>query len=196
VTAPDTDAPDPPQAPNGKPRREDRTNDQPVSTLRGAGARVDPRRVARVAIGLVLGTLFVLTIAFALVGAHKNQQIDELRNQGVPVTYTVTSCEGLLGGSGSNGAGFSCTGTYSIGGRRYREPLPDNLQHAPGAAVRAIAVPSDPTLLSTPQIVRSEHTSRHVYVLPGVFFVLFVLVLGAVALSRRRSARGGQAGGV
>jgi hypothetical protein len=194
VTAPDTHTPDPSHA------RSDtgRASDQPVSTLRGAGARVNPRRVARVAVGLVLGTLLVLTIAFVLVGAHKNQQIDELRNQGVPVTYTVTSCQGLLGGSGSNAAGFSCTGTYSIDGRRYREPLPGSSQHAPGATVAAIAVPSDPALLSTPQIVQSEHASWYVYVLPTVFFVAFLLVLAAVALSRRRRRRqpAVQAGGV
>jgi hypothetical protein len=156
--------------------------------------------VAQVAVGLVLGTLLVLTIAFALVGAHKNQQIDELRNHGVPVTYTVTSCQGLLGGSGSNGAGFSCTGTYSIDGRRYREPLPGNSHYAPGATVAAIAVPTDPALFSTPQIVRSEHASWHVYVLPAVFFVLFLLVLAAVALSRHRHRHRrlptAQAGGV
>ena len=86
----------------------------PISTLRGAGATLDPHRVARVAVGLVLATLLVLTVAFALIGQHKNQQIDELRQLGVPVTVTVTTCQELLGGSGSNGAGFACTGTYTF----------------------------------------------------------------------------------
>jgi Na+-transporting methylmalonyl-CoA/oxaloacetate decarboxylase gamma subunit len=169
--------------------------DQPVSRLRGASAAVDPRRAARVAVGLVLATLLVLTVVFALVGQHKNQQIDELRNHGVPVTYTVTTCRELLGGSGSNGAGFDCTGTYTLDGHRYVEALPGTAEHAPGATVSAVAVPSDPTLLSTAAIVRSEHASGSVYVLPAVFFVLFMLVLAMVALSRRRR-RKGQAGGV
>jgi hypothetical protein len=149
-----------------------------------------------VVVGLVIGTLLVLVVTFSLVGVHKNEQIDELQQHGVPVTYTVTTCQELLGGSGSNGAGFSCTGTYTIDGRRYSEPLPGTTGYSPGATVPAIAVPSDPTLLSTAQIVRSEHTSWHVYVLPAVFFILLLLVVAAVALQRQRRRRRGQAGGV
>jgi hypothetical protein len=167
----------------------------PISTLRGAGTTVDPHRVARVAVGLVLAALLVLTVAFALIGQHKNQQIDELRQQGVPVTVTVTRCQELLGGSGSNGAGFACTGTYALDGHRYSESLPGTTGHAPGATVAGVAVPSDPTLLSTAQIVQSERTSSDVYVLPAVFFALFLLVIAAIVLQRRRRRRG-QAGGV
>ena len=57
-------------------------------------------------------------------------------------------------------------------------------------------MPSDPTLLSVPSILRSERSSWHVYVLPAVFFVLFLLVVAAVAVSRRRRRHRGQAGGV
>lgn len=167
-----------------------------MSTLRGASAQVDPRQVARLGVGLVLATLLVLTVVFALVGAHKNQQANELRDHGVAVTYTVAKCIGELGGSGSNVAGYSCHGTYRIDGRRYAEPLPGNTFYQPGAAVPAVAVPSDPTLLSVPSIVRSERSSWHVYVLPAVFFVLFLLVVAAVAVSRRRRRHRVQAGGV
>jgi hypothetical protein len=170
--------------------------DQPVSRLRGASASVDPHRAARVAVGVILAGLLVLTVVFTLVGQHKNQQIDELRGRGVPVTYTVTACQELLGGSGSNGAGFTCTGTYTLDGHRYSEPLPGTTAHAPGATVTAIAVPGDPRLMSTAAIVRSEHSSASVYVLPAVFFGLFVLVIGAVALQRRRRRQRCQAGGV
>jgi hypothetical protein len=62
--------------------------------------------------------------------------------------------------------------------------------------VPAVAVPSDPTLLSTAQIVRSEHASWKVFILPAVFFVLFLLVVAAVTLGRRRRSQTGQAGGV
>ena len=185
-----------PAEPDPTADRSERTHAQPLTTLRGAGATLDPHRVARVAVGLVLATLLVLTVAFALIGQHKNQQIDELRQQGVPVTVTVTTCQELLGGSGSNGAGFACTGTYTLGGHRYSEPVPGTTGHAPGATVAGVAVPSDPTLLSTAQIVRSEHTSWNVYVLPAVFFALFLLVIAAVVLQRRRRRRSGQAGGV
>jgi hypothetical protein len=149
-----------------------------------------------VAVGLVAGTLLVLAVVFSLVGEHKNQQIDELRSQGVPVAFTVTACQELLGGSGSNGAGFNCQGTYTLDGHRYTEPLPGTAPHAPGSTVAALAVPSDPTLVSTASIVRSERASWHVYVLPAVFFVLLLLVVAAVAAQRHRRRRGDQAGGV
>lgn len=169
---------------------------QPVSRLRGASAAVDSGRAARGALGLVLAGLLVLTIIFALVGRHKNEQIDELQNHGVPVTYTVTTCRQLLGGSGSNGAGFDCTGTYRLDGHRYAEPLPGTADHAPGDSLSAVAVPSDPALLSTAAIVRREQASASVYVLPAVFFVLFLLVLAGATRSRRRRSRRSQAGGV
>jgi hypothetical protein len=147
-------------------------------------------------VGLLLVALLVLTVVFTVVGARKNEQIDELQQQGVPVTFTVTTCVGLLGGSGSNGAGFACRGTYQLGGHRYAAPLPGYRAYAPGATVRVIAVPSDPTLMSTAQIVRSERTSWTVFILPAACLALFLLIVTAVALVRRRRRRRVQAGGV
>jgi hypothetical protein len=171
----------------------------PVSTLRGAGAQVDGGTVAKVALGLVLATLAVLVIVFVIVGVDKNQQINELRGQGIPVTFTVTSCQGLLGGSGSNSAGYACRGTYRIGGHTYDEPLPGTAFFTPGATVHAIAVPGDPGLVSPVRIVESEHASSKVYVLPVILFAALALILAAVVLRRRRrrgSAQPVQARGV
>ena len=69
-------------------------------------------------------TLAVLVVVFTVAGVHKNSQINRLRHDGVPVTVTVTNCLGLMGGSGSNAAGYSCTGTFTIDGTRYTESLP------------------------------------------------------------------------
>jgi len=138
-------------------------------------------------LALVLVTLAVLVVVFTIVGVHKNAQIDELRTQGVPVTFTVDSCIGLLGGSGSNGAGYACTGSYELGGHRYHQPLPGNADHAPGATVSAVAVPSDPTLVSTAEIVRTDHTSARVYILPGVLFAVLVVLLAVLLVQRRRA---------
>ncbi len=162
----------------------------PVSTLRGAGAQVDARTIAKVAIGLVLATLVVLVVVFAVAGADKNRQIDELRGQGVPVTFTVTNCRGLLGGSGSNGAGYACRGTYRLDGHTYSAALPGTALFAPGATTRAIAVPSDPGLVSPVTIVSSEHASWKVYVLPAILFAVLVLIVVVIVL-RRRSTREG-----
>ena len=193
VTTPDPSVPSAGSSDEAVSSRPERRDDQPVSRLRGAGAQVDPRRAAQVVVGLVLVTLLVLTVVFTVVGARKNQQIDELQRHGVPVTFTVTECVGLLGGSGSNGAGYACRGTYQLGGRRYTAPLPGYKAYAPGDTVRVIAVPSDPTLMSTAAMVQSERTSSTVFILPAVFFALFLLIVSAVALVRVRRGRLGRA---
>ena len=133
-----------------------------VGQLRGAGVAVDRRRVGQVVIGIVLATLAILAIVFTVVGVHTNQQDDRLHRDGVPVTFTVTGCLGLLGGSGSNAAGYSCHGMYTLDGRRYSEQLPGDSFHRPGSTVAAIAVPGDPALVSPASIVATEHSSAGV----------------------------------
>ncbi len=162
--------------------------DAPISTLRGASVSVDARRAGQVVVGLILVTLAALGIVFIVVGINKNDQINELKDHGVPVTYVVSKCLGLLGGSGSNGAGYSCQGSYTINGRRVFENLPGSSHHAPGDRVKAISVPSDPTLLSTPPIVDSERASASVFILPAVLLGVAAL-LGLTVLLRRSRRR-------
>jgi hypothetical protein len=163
-----------------------------VAPLRGAGVEINGRQVARVVLGIVLATLAVLTVVFTVTGVHDNHQVDELQHQGVPVAVTITSCQGLLGGSGSNSAGFSCRGTYVLDGHRYDELLPGTAFHAPGTVVRALAVPADPTLVSPVSVVDAEHASASVFVLPALLFVALVAILAAllVTRARRRAGRG------
>jgi hypothetical protein len=172
------------QGPSGDSEPEDR-----VGQLRGAGVSVNRRRIGQVAVGVVLATLAILAIVFTVVGVHTNQQDDRLHNDGVPVSFTVTGCLGLLGGSGSNAAGYSCRGTYTLDGHRYFVPLPGNSFHRPGSTVAAIAVPGDPALVSPASIVASEHSSAGVFVLPAVLAVVLVaLVVLLLVLRRRRAA--------
>jgi hypothetical protein len=58
--------------------------------------------------------------------------------------------------------------------------------------VRVIAVPSNPTLMSTAAMVHSERTSWKVFILPAVFFALFLLTVAAVVLVRGRRRRLGR----
>ena len=164
--------------------------DERVGQLRGAGVQVNGRRVAQVGLGVVLATLAILAIVFTVVGVHTNQQNDRLHNDGVPVSFTVTGCLGLLGGSGSNAAGYSCQGTYTLDGARYHEQLPGNSFHRPGSTVAAIAVPGDPALVSPASVVATEHSSAGVFVLPAILLVaLLVLAALLVVLRRRRRQR-------
>ena len=157
-----------------------------VGQLRGAGVSVDGRRVGQVALGIVLATLAILAIVFTVVGVHTNQQDDRLHNDGVPVTFTVTGCMGLLGGSGSNAAGYSCRGTYTLDGTPTASSCPGDSFHRPGSTVAAVAVPGDPALVSPASIVATEHSSASVFVLPAILGVVFLLLGALLLLLRRR----------
>jgi hypothetical protein len=158
-------------------------------TLRGAGVEADVGRVGRVIVGLVLVALAVLVVVLFAAGADKNAQITDLRLHGVGVHITVTECRGLLGGSGSNPAGYACQGTFSFEGHRYTEAIPGDTLYAPGTKLRAVTVPQDPGLVSTPGAVASEHASWRVFILPTILLVVLVLLVGALVLRRRQVRR-------
>jgi len=160
--------------------------------------QIDARRLAQVLVIVVVATLAVLVVVFTVVGLDKNHQIDQLRNDGVAVNVTVTGCQGLLGGSGSNGAGYACRGTYGLDGHRYNEQLPGTALHAPGTVIRAVAVPGDPALVSPVSVVDAEHSSATVFILPAVLLVLLVAILAVLLLRRRAkpAGRDAQVGGV
>jgi hypothetical protein len=159
---------------------------QRISTLRGAGVDVDVRRAGRVAVVVCLAALAVSVVVLVTAGAQKNAQINRLRQHGVPVEVTVSGCLGLLGGSGSNAAGYACHGSFTFQGRRYSAAIPGNTFYRPGQQVRAITDPDNPALLSTAAIVAGERASWTVFVLPGSLLVVLVLLV-ALLLRRRRS---------
>lgn len=165
--------------------------DEALSTLRGAGVDVDVRRLGRVFVAACLVALAVLTAVLFVAGADKNAQITDLHQHGVAVRVTVSSCLGLLGGSGSNGAGYACKGTFTLDGHRYTEAIPGNSLYPPGAKIRAVAVPGSPPLLSTARAVHSERASWRVFVVPTVLLLVLVLGVGFLVLRRRRPARSG-----
>jgi hypothetical protein len=163
----------------------------PISTLRGAGVDVDSRRVAQAAVVLCLGVLAMVSAVLFVAGASKNAQISELREHGAWVGVTVSSCRGLLGGSGSNAAGYACQGTYTFDGKRYQEAIPGNVRRTPGTSVAGIVAPDDPQLLSTPSQVRIEHASWRVFIAPGALTLAFLVTVAAIILrwrSHRRAA--------
>jgi hypothetical protein len=161
-----------------------------VGTLRGAGVGgVDTRRLGRILIGLILAALTVLVVVFTVVGVHRNQQDDRLHHDGVPVTFTVSGCLGLLGGSGSNAAGYSCHGSYTLDGRTYRVQLPGNDFHRPGAQVPALAVPGDPTLVSPVALARTERSSAGVFLVPAILLVILVLIVALLIVRQRHRQR-------
>ncbi len=156
--------------------------------MRGATVQFDSRRLVQVFLGVVLITLGVLVAVFAIAGIHSNDQIDRLHSQGERVTVTVTGCLGLLGGSGSNAAGDSCRGTYTLAGQSHNEPLPGSTFYRPGARIPALAVPGDAALVSPLAVVDNQRSSASVFVLPAVLAGVLVAMV-ALIVWRHRVAR-------
>lgn len=178
-------------------------NDQPgdptgATTLRGAPAGVDAKRVGMVAGVLALVALGAATVIFTVAGIHQNAQINALRNDGVLRVVTVTSCVGNLGGSGSNPVGYTCRGTWVADGQRFTEELPGDQLYASGARVEFVGAASDPGLVETASYVKSQRSSWRVFLVPIVLAVVLAGLLGALWSRRRKSTarRVQDAGGV
>ncbi len=159
-----------------------------LTTLRGAGVQVDVRRAGRVVVAVCLVALAVVAVVLLVAGIHKNAQINDLRQHGVDVSVRVTGCLGLLGGSGSNQAGYDCTGTFTLRGHRYSEDIPGNALRNPGTKVSAVAVAGDPPLLDTRHTVAAEHGSASVFIVPVILLVVLVLLVGGLVIRRRRGS--------
>jgi len=157
---------------------------EPVTTLRGASVNVDTRRVTHLVAGACLMALAAAVIILFVAGAQKNAQITRLHKQGVPVEVTVSGCIGLMGGSGSNIAGYDCTGAFTLAGHTYRDAIPGSALYSPGTRIRAVAVPQDPALLSTPRALETQHSSGRVFILPAVLLALLGLFSAALVLKR------------
>jgi hypothetical protein len=153
----------------------------PLTVLRGATVSVDQRLIARALIALCAVTLAVLTVIFFIVGAEKNSQINALNAHGVEVTDTVDSCQGLLGGSGSNAAGYRCWGTFVVNGRSYTKDIPGTDLYASGSKLEIISDGQDPGLISTPGQLRSEQASSAVFFLPIALLAALVVLIGLIS---------------
>jgi hypothetical protein len=160
---------------------------EPLTSLRAGSVDIDARRIGRAIGVLLLAALVVVAIVLAVAGAQKNNQINQLRHHGVPVTITVSSCQGLLGGSGSNAAGYTCRGTFTAAGHRYTEGIPGNTLYPPGSTIRAVRVPGDPALVTPLTVLATEQASWRVYLLPAVLLVAAALLVRLLLYSRRRT---------
>jgi hypothetical protein len=163
-------------------------SDQPVTTLRGATVDVDIRRTGRVVVAVGLMALAVIGVILLIAGIRSNHQADALRQRGVPVTVTVTRCLELMGGTGAQGAGYSCTGTYALDGQQYHQTIPGLAFHAVGSTVAGVVDSGDPRLLSTPGQLAGQHSSWRVFILPGILLLVVVVVTGLLVLRRSKGA--------
>ena len=155
-------------------------------SLRGAAAiNVGPR------FWLIAATIGLIVFAAVLVVsvdsvATNHARVNRMKSHGIPVVVTVTSCDGNLGGSGSNAAGYSCRGDYTVDGTTYHEAIGSKSTYSPpGAQVRAIVDPSHHTTVVLSSAVKASEDSPWAYGVLGLLAVALV----ALALALLRLAR-------
>ncbi|HEY3926249.1 MAG TPA: hypothetical protein VGL75_16935 [Acidothermaceae bacterium] len=167
------------------------TDEAPGGYIRGGGGVVDPRRLFRVVIGLAIAVLAVLVVVLAIQAANKNSRIDGLQRRGVPVDVTVTSCLGILSGTGITVTSFQCSGSFNLAGHTYNALIAgSNANHQAGDVVKAVADPKHPTSVSLPSSLENQHSSWRAFIGAGVLFVvLLLLIAGVWWWSRRNSAQ-------
>src|SRR5207249_1448379 len=94
--------------------------------------------------------LAVSAAALAISAGNENARASKLQQRGVPVAATVSGCSGISSGVGMAIEYWECRGTYTLGGQQYNEVIRGSRARLnPGQTVPAVAVPGEPTLLST-----------------------------------------------
>jgi len=166
--------------------------------IRGAGgANVSGRNVARVAVGFWLALLGCLAIVLAVQGVHQTSRDHRLQRQGVPVEVTVTSCFGRAAGTGVTPTGFSCTGTFSLDGRRYSDLIGGTSSLlARGSTLRAVTDPNHRSILATTSAVATTKPSWKNFVSAAIVFLVLLLSAALARWRLTRVDRGGLAGAV
>lgn len=163
-------------------------DDQPVAQLRGATVSVDARHVGNICVALLMAVAIAVSVALFVAGAHKNAQLNALHGRGVDTEMTVVRCNGLLGGSGSNAAGYSCIGELTLAGHTYSENVPDDVLRQPGDKVAVVAVAGNPPLVNTKQALAHDQASAEVFIAP-VLLALAGAVAGLFLMTRRPRRR-------
>jgi len=161
------------------------------SYIRGGGGVIDTRRLFRVVVGSAIVALAVLVTVLAVEAVHKNSRIDGLQRRGVPVDVTVTSCFGILSGTGITVTTFQCSGAFDLAGHSYHAVIAgSDINHQAGDVVQAVADPKHPTSISLASSLVNAHASWRPFIAPTVLFVVLVLLIaGALWWSRRNSAQ-------
>ena len=150
---------------------------------------VDTRVLRRVLFWVALVGLVGASVGLMVSASLSNAGINRLHHHGQMVTATVSGCEGLLGGSGSNGVGYTCRADFRLGGRTWSEVLPGTGLLAPGSHVVLVVAPTDPKDLATPAGLAREHPSALGFVWAGLALAAaLALALRRVAVRRRGSA--------
>ena len=159
-----------------------------ATSLRGPAPASIGRRTWLVVGATGLAIFAAVVVVSFLSASNDNARIERMKNHGIPVAITVTTCFGNIGGSGSNGAGYTCHGRYKVGDVTYEETIGSLSSFIPsGSVVRGVADPTHPGSVLPVSVVERSVASASVYVDPGLLAGALLLLTGALLYLARRS---------
>jgi hypothetical protein len=165
----------------------------------GGGASLRGPAVASIGrrFWLVVGVIALLTFAVAIVvsflsASNDNARIERLKDHGIPVAIRVTNCYGNIGGSGSNGAGYTCHGRYRVDGVSFEETIGAmSVFSSSGTLVRGVADPLQHSSVVLASAVRRSVASASAYLDPGLLAVVLLALTWALRYYSRRAGPSG-----
>jgi hypothetical protein len=154
----------------------------------GAGFAVSGRTVARWCAAVLLASLLATTAVLFSSAAHESSLRSTLQRRGVPVSATVTSCVGIVGGTGVTATSFQCRAAVVVGGHRYVDSLRGtSAQYDRGQAVPAVVDPRHLSVLFTATSVAGSQSTGHSYVSAIVWLAVTIAFAVALALWWRKT---------
>ncbi len=156
----------------------------PLAVLRGATVEKRRSLSRRTWWWLLQASLVALAVVNVVSVSNDGQREQRLRLHGLSVTVRVTNCVGNLGGSGSTGAGYHCTGRYTVEGASYAETVVGQSTFlAPGREIAGTVDPTNQHYVVATSALSSLTTSSIAY-WPAALSVLSLV--GCALLTRRR----------
>jgi hypothetical protein len=163
-------------------------SDDGATSLRGPAPASIGRRTWLVVGAIGLTIFAALVVVSFLSASNDNARIERMKNHGIPVAITVTNCFGNIGGSGSNGAGYTCHGRYKVGDVTYGETIGSlSTFVSSGTVVRGVADPSHHGSVVLAVVVKRSIASASAYVDPGLLTAALLFLTGAFLYLVRRS---------
>jgi len=162
-----------------------------VSALRGPTAQPIGRGFWLIAGALLIAVLTVIVTVSFVSAVNDNARINRLRSHGIPVVVTVANCVGNIGGSGSNGAGYTCRGAYRINGVTYHEVIGSKTTLSKvGTKVRCVADPARLSTIELSSAVAASSASPSNYVVPSLLALVLIALISILVRKWSPTARG------
>ena len=156
----------------------------------GATVSVSWTRVLTWTAGICLVSMAAVTIGLTVAAADNTSRLQRLKRHGTPVTARVTSCLGILSGTGVTVVGFRCSALFAVAGAEHTEDIHDsNTNLAPGTPVPCYVLADEPATLTLASAVDHQAPRWHAFVAPIVLGAITVIgtVLAVLFLRRPRA---------